>query len=57
MIQAMKLIHVHTGIVAEPSAVVGIAAIVENKAVFKNQSVATIITGGNVTESHMKLWL
>ena len=57
IIQAMKLIHVHAGIVAEPSATVGIAAIIENNAVFKNKSVAAIITGGNVSESHMGLWL
>ena len=53
----MKLIHVHAGIVAEPSAVVGIAAVIENRATFSNKSVATIITGGNVTENHMNLWL
>jgi len=57
IIRSMKLIHVHAGIVAEPSAVVGIAAIVENQAAFKDKSVATIITGGNVTESQMRLWL
>ena len=57
IIQAMKLIHVHAGVVAEPSAVVGIAAIIENRADFKNKSVATLITGGNVSESHMDLWL
>ena len=57
IIQSMKLVHLHAGIVAEPSAVVGIAAMVENSAVFKNRSVATIITGGNVTESQMNLWL
>ncbi len=57
IIRSMKLIHVHTGIVAEPSAVVGIAAILENQAAFNNKSVATIITGGNVTENQMNLWL
>jgi threonine dehydratase len=57
ILSAMKSIHVHAGIVAEPSAAVGIAALLENNAAFKNRSVATIITGGNVTESHMGLWL
>ena len=55
IIQAMKLVHVHAGIVAEPSAVVGIAALLENKSVFKNKTVTTIITGGNVTVSQMNL--
>jgi threonine dehydratase len=57
IIQSMKLIHTQGGLVAEPSAVVGIAAIIENPADFKNKSVATIITGGNVSGSHMDLWL
>jgi threonine dehydratase len=57
IIHAMKLIHMHAGIVAEPSAVVGIAAVIENRTAFRNKSVATIITGGNVSETHMDLWL
>jgi threonine dehydratase len=57
IIKAMKLVHTHAGVVAEPSAVVGIAAIMENKSIFNNKSVATIITGGNMTESQMMSWL
>jgi threonine dehydratase len=57
IIQSMKLIHRHAGLVAEPSAVVGIAALIENNNAFKNRSVATIITGGNVSETQMDLWL
>jgi threonine dehydratase len=57
IIRSMKLMHSHAGIVAEPSAVVGIAAIIENAPTFKGKSVATIVTGGNMSESQMKLWL
>jgi len=57
IIESMKLIHRHAGLVAEPSAVVGLAALLENKGVFENQSVATIITGGNLTEVQMNVWL
>lgn len=57
IIQGMQLIHQHLGIVAEPSGAVGIAAILENPTYFKNQTVVTIICGGNLTAEQMKLWL
>ena len=57
IIKGMQLIHQHLGIVAEPSGAVGIAAILENPAYFKNQTVATIICGGNLTTEQIKLWL
>ena len=53
----MKLLHVHAGLVSEPSAVVGIAAILENKSRFAGMKVATIICGGNLTEAQIKAWL
>ncbi len=57
IIEAMKLIHQHLGIVPEPSGAVGIAAILENPELFKNQTVATIICGGNLTLQQLQLWL
>ncbi|WP_194778142.1 threonine ammonia-lyase [Pararhodonellum marinum] len=57
MMQAMKLIHQYTGLVAEPSGVVGVAAILENRKRFEGQTVATIICGGNLTEEQTKKWL
>ncbi len=57
ILDSMKLIHQHLGIVAEPSAVVGIAAILENPGLFDKQTVATIITGGNLTDSQVINWL
>lgn len=45
----MRLIHQHLGIVSEPSAAVGLAALIENKAKYKGKSVATIICGSNTS--------
>jgi len=57
IIKGMQLIHQHLGIVSEPSGAVGIAAILENSNYFKNQTVATIICGGNLTTEQIKSWL
>jgi threonine dehydratase len=54
---AMKLLHQHAGLVAEPSAAVGIAAILEHRNKFKDKRVATIICGGNLTKQQMEIWL
>lgn len=56
-IEAMKLIHQHVGVTPEPSAAVGIAAILENRQLFQKKKVATILCGGNLTEEQIKLWL
>lgn len=46
----MKLIHQHLGIVSEPSAAVGVAALIENGKKYKGKKVATIICGSNVPQ-------
>ncbi len=57
ILKAMRLLHVRAGIVPEPSAAVGIAAMMENKDKWKGKRVATIICGGNLTEKQIKEWL
>jgi threonine dehydratase len=57
IVQAMKLLHEHTGLVVEPSGAVGIAALLENKSDFQSQQVGTILCGGNLTMTQMKEWL
>ncbi len=57
ILQGMKLLHQHLGIVVEPSGAVGVAAILEQPEKFKNKNLATIICGGNLTLEQMKLWL
>jgi threonine dehydratase len=57
ILQAMKLLHQHAGLVVEPSGAVGIAALLENKNDFRSQQVATILCGGNLTGAQMREWL
>ena len=56
IVKAMNLIHLHAGLVSEPSGAVGIAALMENATLFKSLTVATIICGGNVTQQQLNDW-
>jgi threonine dehydratase len=57
LIEAMRLAHEHLGIVLEPSGAAGLAAILENRERFREQKVAIVLSGGNLTPEQMKLWL
>lgn len=57
MLQAMRLIHEHLGVVAEPAGAASLAAILEHAGRFHNQRVAVIITGSNLTQQQMSAWL
>lgn len=57
LIEAMRLAHEHLGIVLEPSGAAGLAAIIENRERFAEQTVAVVLCGGNLTPQQMKLWL
>jgi len=56
-LKAMKLLHQHLGIVSEPSAAVGIAAILENKDRWCSKKVGAIICGSNLTPNQLKNWI
>jgi threonine dehydratase len=57
LIQGMRLLHQHAGLVVEPSGAVGIAALLEQRERFVGQRVATVICGGNLTPAQMQQWL
>jgi threonine dehydratase len=57
IIEAMQVLYHQTGLVVEPSGAVGVASLLENKDKFKNKTVATILCGGNMTETQMREWL
>lgn len=57
IVQAMRLLHRHAGVVTEPSGVVGVAALLEQPEVFRNKTVGVIICGGNLTTEQMQEWL
>ena len=54
---AMKLLHQHAGIVAEPSGAVGLAGIMQESLRLQGQTIATIVCGGNLTLAQMREWL
>jgi len=57
IIAAMRLLNRHAGVVVEPSGAVGVAALLEHPALFRDQLVGTIICGGNLTVEQMHQWL
>jgi len=56
IVDAMRLLHRHAGVVTEPSGVVGVAALLEQPALARDGLVATIICGGNLTDEQMRDW-
>jgi threonine dehydratase len=56
IIRAMQLLRLHAGIIVEPSAAVGLAALLENRELFAGKSVVLVLTGSNLTELQMQEW-
>lgn len=57
IIDAMRLLHRHAGVVTEPSGAVGVAAVLERPESFRDQLVGTIVCGGNLTVDQTREWL
>lgn len=57
ILEGMRRIHSHVGIVPEPSAAVGVAAMLEDRDRFAGLRTATVLCGGNLTDEQMKVWL
>jgi len=57
IVEAMRLLHRHAGVVTEPSGAVGVAAVMERPELFRGQLVGTIVCGGNLTADQMREWL
>jgi threonine dehydratase len=54
LVDAMRLVHEEAGIVIEPSGAAGIAALAAHRQQFTEGTVATILTGGNVTDAQLR---
>ena len=54
---AMRHVFTDAGIVAEPAAVAGVAAIAKRASDLTGMRVATILTGGNLTPQQVRDWL
>jgi threonine dehydratase len=57
IVEAMRLLYVHAGLVVEPAAALGVASILESRGRFDGKSVATILCGGNVTPTDFDRWI
>ena len=57
IIEGMRLLYEQAGLVVEPSAALGIAALLENRSVFHGKHVATIICGSNILPDMFKKWV
>jgi threonine dehydratase len=57
IVAGMRLLLHHAGLVVEPSAALGVAAILEDRDRFAGRHVATIICGGNVDLDAYDRWL
>jgi threonine dehydratase len=57
IIAGMRLLLEHTGLVVEPSAALGVAAVLENRDRFAGRHVVTVICGGNVDLDAYRRWV
>ena len=57
ILRALKLVHQHVGVVAEPSGAVGVAGVLAHAARFQGRHVGTVVCGGNLTLEQMQTWL
>ncbi|MCL7424817.1 threonine/serine dehydratase [Streptomyces sp. YS415] len=57
IIAGMRLLLSHAGLVVEPSAALGIAAILEDRARFAGRHVATVVCGSNVDMDSYHRWV
>jgi threonine dehydratase/peptide deformylase len=53
LIDAMRALHAHAGVVGEPAGVAGLAALLARQIDLAGQRVATVICGGNVTNEQL----
>ncbi|MGI5272408.1 threonine ammonia-lyase [Nonomuraea sp. CA-218870] len=56
IVAGMRLLLEHAGLVAEPSAALGVAAVLEDRDRFAGRHVATVICGGNVDMDAYRRW-
>jgi peptide deformylase len=57
IIEAMRLLFAHTGLLIEPAGAAGIAMLLAHRNTFAGQQVATVLCGGNLTESQIREWI
>jgi threonine dehydratase len=53
----MRLLHRHAGLVVEPSAALGVAAVLEDRGRFAGRRVGTVVCGSNVAPRDFAQWV
>ncbi len=54
IVEAMRLVYDHAGLLLEPAGAVGVAALVAHRTQFAGQQVATVLCGSNITPNQIK---
>src|SRR5271166_342352 len=57
IVEGMRMLYRHAGLIVEPSAALGIAAILENPSRFRDKRVVSVICGSNVHPEALIKWL
>ncbi len=57
ILEAMRLVHRHVGVVVEPAGVVGVAAALAHPTLVRGALAATPLCGGNLTPEQLRDWL
>src|SRR5258706_7185494 len=57
ILDAMRLVHRNAGLVVEPAGAAGIAAVTKRRKELAGKRVAVVLTGGNVTDEQIRMWL
>jgi threonine dehydratase len=57
VLEAMRLLHRHVGLVVEPAGAIGVAAALAHPALVRGALAATPLCGGNLTPEQLRAWL
>lgn len=57
IVEGMRLLYKHSGLIVEPAAALGVASILENPDRFRGQTVATVLCGSNVAPKDFENWV
>ena len=57
MLEAMRLLHRHVGLVVEPAGAIGVAAALAHPTLVRDALAATPLCGGNLTPEQLRDWL
>jgi threonine dehydratase len=55
--EGMRLLYVHAGLVVEPAAALGVAALLESPERYAGKTVATVLCGSNVAPRDFEAWV